>query len=55
MVEPYIRRRQRLEPIRYPHPRNLNQSLKETLGVVLYQEQILQVVSTIAGYTQWRG
>ncbi len=50
MVEPYIRRRQRLEPIRYPHPK-LESILKETLGVVLYQEQILQVVSTIAGYT----
>ena len=50
MVEPYIRRRQGLEPIRYPHPR-LEPILKETLGVVLFQEQILQVASTIAGYT----
>ena len=50
MVDPYIRRKQGLEPIRYPHPR-LEPILKETLGVVLFQEQILQVASTIAGYT----
>ena len=50
MVEPYIRRKQGLEPIRYPHPR-LEPILKETLGVILFQEQILQVASTIAGYT----
>lgn len=50
MVDPYIRRKQGLESIRYPHPR-LEPILKETLGVVLFQEQILQVASTIAGYT----
>ena len=50
MVEPYIRRKQKLEPIRYPHPL-LEPILKETLGVVLFQEQILQIASTIASYT----
>ena len=50
MVEPYIRRKQRLEPIRYPHPL-LEPILKETLGVVLFQEQILQIACTIASYT----
>ena len=50
MVDPYIRRKQGLESIRYPHPR-LEPILKETLGVVLFQEQILQVAATIAGYT----
>ena len=50
MVEPYIRRKQKLEPIRYPHPL-LEPILKETLGVVLFQEQILQVACAIASYT----
>ncbi len=50
MVTPYLRRRQGLEPVGYPHPR-LEEILEETLGVVLFQEQILQVATTIAGYT----
>ncbi len=50
MVEPYIRRRQGKESIRYPHPR-LEPILSQTLGVILFQEQVLQVAVEIAGYT----
>lgn len=42
MVHPYIRRRQGLEPVRYLHPK-LEPILRETLGVILYQEQVLKL------------
>ena len=50
MVHPYMRRRQGQEPVRYLHPL-LEPVLKETLGVVLYQEQVLQVAMVIAGFS----
>ena len=50
MVSPYLRRRMGKEAVRYPHPK-LQSILKETLGVILFQEQVLQVVCTIAGYS----
>lgn len=50
MVHPYIRRRQGLEPVRYLHPK-LEPILRETLGVILYQEQVLEVAMAIAGLT----
>ena len=50
MVSPYIMRRMNREEVRYPHPR-LESILKETLGVILFQEQVLQVVCEIAGYS----
>lgn len=48
MVHPYIRRRQGLESVDHLHPR-LAPILDETLGVILFQEQILQVACEIAG------
>ncbi|MGH2450613.1 MAG: DNA polymerase III subunit alpha, partial [Candidatus Limnocylindria bacterium] len=50
MVNPYIRRRQGREPVAYAHPL-LEPILKETLGVILFQEQILRVAMAIAGFT----
>ncbi|ACM06625.1 DNA polymerase III subunit alpha [Thermomicrobium roseum] len=50
MVHPYIRRRRGLEPVRYLHPK-LEPILRETLGVILYQEQVLEVAMAIAGMT----
>ena len=50
MVNPYIRRRQGREPVTYPHPL-LEPILKETLGVILFQEQILRVAMAVAGFT----
>jgi error-prone DNA polymerase len=49
-VNPYLRRRQGLEPVTYLHS-SLEPILSETMGVVLYQEQILRIVMEVAGYT----
>ena len=50
MVNPYIRRRQGREPVEYAHPL-LEPILKETLGVILFQEQILRVAIAAAGFS----
>jgi error-prone DNA polymerase len=49
-VNPYLRRRQGLEPVSYLHP-SLEPILSETKGVILYQEQILRIVMDLAGYS----
>jgi error-prone DNA polymerase len=49
-VSPYINRRMGREPVTYDHP-SLEPVLAETLGVILYQEQILQVSIALAGFT----
>jgi len=51
MVHPYIRRRNGLEEVTYLHP-SLRPILEETLGVILFQEQILQVAVRIAGFKE---
>jgi len=50
MVQPYLRRRQGLEPVSYAHP-SLEPVLAETLGVILFQEQVIRVAVAIAGFT----
>jgi error-prone DNA polymerase len=50
MVDPYLRRRQGREPVRYLHP-SLERILGKTYGVVLFQEQVLEIVAEIAGFT----
>jgi error-prone DNA polymerase len=50
MVHPYLRRRQGLEPVRYAHPL-LEPILAETLGVMIFQEQVIRVAVAIAGFT----
>ncbi|TAK33762.1 MAG: DNA polymerase III subunit alpha [Chloroflexota bacterium] len=50
MVHPYLRRRQGLEEVAYPHPR-LEPVLKETLGVILFQEQVIKVAMELAAFT----
>jgi error-prone DNA polymerase len=50
MVHPYLRRRQGLEPIDYPSEA-LREVLGRTLGVPLFQEQVMQIAVTAAGYT----
>ncbi len=50
MMHPYMRRRQGKEPVTYPHPR-LEPVLKRTLGVPLFQEQILRMAMVIADFT----
>jgi error-prone DNA polymerase len=49
-VHPYIRRRNGQEPITYLHPL-LENSLAKTLGVPLFQEQMMQMAIDIAGFT----
>jgi error-prone DNA polymerase len=49
-VHPYIRRRNGHEPVTYAHPL-LENSLKKTLGVPLFQEQLMQMAIDVAGFT----
>ncbi|GAA2014721.1 error-prone DNA polymerase [Brevibacterium samyangense] len=49
-VHPYIRRRQGEEPVEYLHPL-LEKSLGRTLGVPLFQEQLMQMAIDIAGFS----
>ena len=50
MVHPYINRRLGREPIRYAHP-SLEPILKRTLGIPLFQEQLLRMAMTAANFT----
>jgi error-prone DNA polymerase len=50
MVHPYLDRRAGREPVSYPHP-SLEPILKRTLGVPLFQEQLLRMAMTVAGFT----
>lgn len=50
MVHPYLRRRQGLEEVTYPHP-CLEAVLKRTLGVPLFQEQVMRLAIVAADYT----
>ncbi len=46
----YIRRKEGKEKVKYPHP-NLESILKPTYGIIIYQEQIIQIAQVLAGYT----
>ncbi|MEJ2145523.1 MAG: error-prone DNA polymerase [Acidobacteriota bacterium] len=50
MVHPYLSRRAGLEPVVYPHP-SLEPILKRTLGVPLFQEQLLRIAMVAADFT----
>jgi error-prone DNA polymerase len=50
MVNPYLERRNGRETIRYPHP-SLEPILKRTLGVPLFQEQLIKMAMVAAGFT----
>jgi error-prone DNA polymerase len=50
MVHPYLNRRAGREPVEYPHP-SLEPVLKRTLGVPLFQEQLLRIAMIAAGFT----
>jgi error-prone DNA polymerase len=49
-VHPYIRRRHGREPVTYPHP-VLEDCLKRTLGIPLFQEQLMQVAVAAANFS----
>ena len=50
MMHPYMRRRQGKEQVSYPHPL-LEPVLKRTLGVPLFQEQLLRMAMVVASFT----
>jgi error-prone DNA polymerase len=50
MVHPYLKRRQGVEPVTYPHP-SLEPILARTLGVPLFQEQLLRMAMVAAGFS----
>ena len=50
MMHPYMRRRQKKEEVTYPHP-SLEPALKRTLGVPLFQEQLLRIAMTVANFS----
>ncbi|HLH75230.1 MAG TPA: error-prone DNA polymerase [Candidatus Binataceae bacterium] len=50
MVNPYLQRRAGRAPVSYPHP-SLEPILRRTLGVPLFQEQLLRMAMTAAGFS----
>ncbi len=50
MVEDFIDRKHGVKKVEYPHPL-LKPVLEETYGVMVYQEQVMQVASVLAGFT----
>ncbi len=50
MVHPYLKRRRGEEQADYPHP-SLEQVLKKTLGVPIFQEQVMKIAVLAGGYT----
>ena len=50
MVHPYLRRRQGLEPVTYPSDA-VKSVLERTLGVPIFQEQVMQLAIVAAGFT----
>ncbi|MFO1195866.1 MAG: error-prone DNA polymerase, partial [Burkholderiaceae bacterium] len=50
MVHPYLRRRQGLEPVVYPRE-EIKPALERTLGVPIFQEQVMQIAMLAAGFT----
>jgi error-prone DNA polymerase len=50
MVHPYLRRRNNEEPVEYPS-KELEEILKRTLGVPLFQEQAMKIAIVAAGFT----
>jgi error-prone DNA polymerase len=50
MVHPYLRRRRKEEPVTYAHPK-LEPILARTLGVPLFQEQVMQMAVAVGGFS----
>ncbi len=49
MITPFIRRRHGLEPVVVPHP-DMERPLRDSYGVIVYQEQVLLVSQAVAGF-----
>ena len=50
MVEQFIKRKHGKEEVKYPHPK-LEPILEPTYGVIVYQEQVMQIAQVLAGYS----
>ena len=50
MLDDFMKRKHNLTPIKYEHPK-LEPILKETYGIMLYQEQVMQIASSMAGFS----
>jgi error-prone DNA polymerase len=50
MVHPYLRRRQKREPVTYPGP-EVKRVLERTLGVPIFQEQVIELAMVAAGFS----
>lgn len=50
MIDDFIRRKNGMQRIEYMHPK-LEPILKETYGIIVYQEQVMKIASEIAGFT----
>jgi DNA polymerase III subunit alpha len=50
MIPDFIKRKQGVVEVEYPHPL-LEEILKETYGVIVYQEQVMQIASKMAGFS----
>lgn len=50
MVHPYLARRNGLEPVSYPSP-EVQKVLERTLGIPIFQEQVMQIAMVAAGFT----
>ncbi|MDP3041789.1 MAG: DNA polymerase III subunit alpha [Candidatus Omnitrophota bacterium] len=50
MLDDFMKRKHGIIPIKYEHPK-LESILKETYGIMVYQEQIMQIASVLAGFS----
>ncbi|RMG17598.1 MAG: DNA polymerase III subunit alpha [Deltaproteobacteria bacterium] len=50
MVDDYIARKHGRQKVTYPHPA-LEKTLEETYGVIVYQEQVMEIARLLAGYS----
>jgi DNA polymerase-3 subunit alpha len=50
MLDDFIKRKRGEAPIKYMHPK-LESVLKDTYGIIVYQEQVMQIANVLAGFT----
>lgn len=50
MIHPFLRRRQGIDPVSYPSP-EMESVLSRTLGIPIFQEQVMQIAMVAAGFT----
>jgi DNA polymerase-3 subunit alpha len=50
MLDDFIKRKRGEAPIKYPHPK-LEPVLRDTYGIIVYQEQVMQIANVVAGFT----